>query len=271
MQSVSNIILPLVLCVFLCGFYSPRSAQSQDHLEPRSGLGQEGPPTREGVVESYETTLANLFQKGYEDSMPHRRTRTSVEVLLRMTWLPSTQLVFKGDECFTCEEMSGVRMIGDSLRFESFSLTTDTSAWLSGWKEVSGGRKWSQEKAERIVSVSESSSDLDSTLAVKLHRLWKDMLLCARYPESTELFTDTRAIFSTYIFGLGTIGGEVSDPEDETNTEVLTQLGHLLERHSKASRRAERDSLSKEIWEKSNLLDQRLTSQGRCPAARARR
>lgn len=271
MQSGSNIFLPLVLCIFLCGFYSPRSAKGQDHLEPRSGLGQEGFPTREGVVESYETTLANLFQKGYEDTTPLRRTKTSVEVLLRMTWLPSTQLVFTGDECFTCEEMSGVRMIGDSLRFESFSLTTDTSAWLSGWKDVSGGRKWSQEKAKRIVSVSESSSDLDSTLAVKLHRLWKDMLLCARYPESTELFTDTRAIFSTFIIGLGKIGGEVSDPEDETNTGILTQLGHLLERHSKASRRSERDSLSKEIWKKSNHLGQRLTSQGRCASARARR
>lgn len=271
MQSDSNIFLLLVLCVFLCRVYSPRSAQSQDHLEPRSGLGQEGPPTREGVVESYETTLANLFQKGYESTMPHRRTETSVEVLLRMTWLPSTQLVFKRDECFTCEEMSGVRMIGDSLRYESFSLITDTSAWLSGWKEVSGGRKWSQAKAEDMVSVRESSTDLDSSLAVKLHRLWRDMLLCARYPESTELFGDTRAIFSTSIVGIGEIGGEVTDPEDKTNTEILTQLGHLLGRHSKASSRTERNSLSKKILDKSNYIAQRLTSQGRCAAARARR
>lgn len=271
MQSDSNIFPLLVVCVLLVGFYNPRSAQSQDHLEPRSGLGQEGPPTQDGVVESYETTLVNLFQKGYEDTMPHRRTQTSMEVLLRMTWLPSTQLVSKGDECFTCEEMSGVRMIGDSLRFESFSLTTDTSAWLSEWKDVSGGRKWAQAKAEKTVSVSESSSNLDSTLAVKLHHLWRSMLLCARYPESTELFTETRAVFSTSIFGLGEIGGEVSDPEEETNAGILTQLGHLLDRHSKAISRTEQDSLSEEIWDRSNHLDRRLSNQGRCAAAQAPR
>jgi len=248
-----------VLALSFCLLGGSNTVYGQSHLRPSCGLSADS-------GDSYEDTIAQLFHKGFQRTTPLRRTDSSVEVLLRMTWL-SPQLVSSGEPCLTCETMSGVRVIGDHIRYEAFSLTADTTIAAIDARGAD---------AVQNVEVHESAAPLDSSLAARVRQVWQDMLLCPRYPRSTDITVGGAGghfIFSMLVMGIGKVAGEsdgVDGVEEGTAVAHLAALGHRLGDFAEAASE-ERSQVLGKVRRILSKLERLLDRRGHCPAAQVRR
>ena len=114
---------------------------------------------------------------------------------------------------------------------------------------------------QQDVAVTTITVEFPQTVAERVLKVWRRMLLRTRWEEGFDLGNDG----TTYFFALGGMCGETWSPQKRQSPKLLVELGHSLIDYCKANP-LDREAAQRAILEKADALEKYLNEHAQKPA-----
>ena len=253
-------LLTVILCagmailMFGCSTSDQRAwLEAHQHLAPEPGLLAE--------FDSYDHKIRTVLSEGY-----------GRDVLFRMICIPSFEpewmVGIEKDDNNTCSVFvlrpnkhiwkSELIPMYESGQITEIVQTADGS--IESRKATNDLERLKREMPSdfRNIGVEKQSAGIDAGTADLLAEAWSQMILKARHPEEDVIGLDGVTYhFSMWIQGRGIVSGKIWCPEQNTNTGLLTSIGHSLMTYVTADK-DKRVMLLNEIRATASKLNKRL-------------
>ena len=258
MKSIFTINI-LLIFVIKSSLYSSKIARN--HLEPEdshlANLIDDSSYREYNDIMGYPLEVVKVFSKVFDRN-----------VSFRVFITPS----------FTPEYAIAVKREGE--KYLALKLTIDSPLWLEEHlrmfedgrilmfdldeqkvEDAAEPKKTEKQptKRNRSVETTEFLVEIDKETYNLLSDLWSDMILSTRYPTKPRLVEDgTTYHFSMWIRERGTVSGETSSPDSNSQTGILVEIAELLSDLCESNNNM-RSQIIEKIKEKANILNLSLT------------